>query len=397
MGNGPQGKVHVDEALKQWATNREVQYIDAINACGSTHQVARELGVNIRNLQRSMSALRKRAALHGYAPESDYTKTVPEPLVLKGVSTLYGKDGDVKLQWVKSQLDRTMARDAIEEWVSWLIQDAKGLAPLVAPPTVSDDDLLAVYPMGDPHFGMYAWAQEAGDDFDLDIAERLTTQAIDRLVASAPPASTALIAELGDFFHADNKDARTPHSGHALDVDTRWAKVMQIGLRAMIHVIRRTLEKHALVIVRIVAGNHDPHSSYALALALDAYFHSEPRVKVDLSPSPFWYFRFGKVLIGVTHGDTCKPAELPGIMAADRASDWGETLYRYWYTGHIHHKSQSEFPGVVQESFRTLAAKDAWHAGRYRSGREMQCIVHLKNYGEWQRHVCGVAMLENAA
>jgi hypothetical protein len=388
---------HIDEGLRKWATVRELEIMDAIATHGSVRGAARAMGVSVRGTQRSMASLRKRAALHGYAPASDYTHEVPEPLVLKGVSTLYDAQGNVVQQWVKSQLDKSLARDAIEEWVSWLVQDAKGLAPIIPPPEISNDDLLAVYPMGDPHFGLYAWSQETGEDFDLAIAERLTTHAIDRLVSSAPNASTALIAELGDFFHADNKDSRTPQSGHALDTDTRWPKVMQVGLRAMIHCIKRTLEKHRLVIVRIVSGNHDPHSSFALALALDAYFHAEPRVKVDLSPSPFWYYRFGKVLIGLTHGDQCKPGQLPGIMAADRPEDWGLTKHRRFYTGHIHHRAAEDFPGLSWESFRTLAARDAWHQGRgYRSPRDMQCIAFHREHGEKERHICSVDMLEAA-
>jgi len=326
------------------------------------------------------------------------TKQVPDPLVMRGVSTLYGPKGEIKLQWVKSQLDKTLAREAIEEFVSWLVQDAKGLAPISQPPAHANADLLAVYPMGDPHFGMYAWAQETGDDFDVEIAERLTVAAIDRLVSCAPAAETAIIPELGDFFHADNKESRTPQSGNALDTDTRWAKVMQVGLRAMIHVIRRALEKHCKVIVRIVSGNHDPHSSFALALALDAYFHNETRVTVDLNAAPFWYYRFGKVLIGVTHGDTIKPQQLPGIMAFDRPEDWGKTEHRYWYTGHVHHEAVKEYPGVVHETFRTLAARDAWHAGRgYRAGRDMRCLVLHREFGEVERHRCDIGMIDGAA
>jgi hypothetical protein len=385
---------HIDEGLRKWATVRQAEIMDAVAAHGSVAAAARALGVALRGVRRSIEALRKKGALQGYAPEANMTREIPSPLIIRGVSTLYGADGTVQAQWVKSQLDRGSAREAIEEWVSWLVQDAKGLAPTVPPPAISNDDLLAVYPMGDPHMGMYAWGAETGDDFDLEIAERHIMGAIDRLVASAPAAATAILAELGDFFHADNDDARTPKSGHALDVDTRWPKVMQVGLRCLVYVIKRCLEKHRLVIVRAVRGNHDPYSSYALALALDAYFHSEPRVKVDLSPSPFWYYRFGKVLIGVTHGDTCKPERLPGIMAADRAEDWGITKHRYWYTGHVHHTSKREFPGVVQESFRTLAAKDAWHTGAgYRSGRDMQAIILHRDHGERERHICNVGEL----
>lgn len=388
----------IDDALKQWATIRQAEFVDAVNEHGSFKKAAEALGVNCRTLERAIQSVRRKAALQGVAPEADMTKQVPDPLVMRGVSTLYGPKGEIKLQWVKSQLDKTLAREAIEEFVSWLVQDAKGLFQPTKAPEFANEDLLAIYPMGDPHFGMYAWAQETGDDFDVEIAERLTRAAIDRLVSSAPEASTALIAELGDFFHADNKESRTPQSGHALDTDTRWPKVLQVGLRAMIHVIRRALAKHKLVIVRIVSGNHDPHSSFALALALDAYFHNEPRVQVDLSAAPFWYYRFGKVLIGVTHGDTIKPAQLPGIMAADRAADWGLTEHRYWYTGHVHHQAVNEFPGVTHETFRTLAARDAWHTGKgYRAGRDMRCLVLHREHGEVERHRCDIGMLKAAA
>lgn len=382
------------EKLKQWATPRQIEVIDAIIQHETNSAAANALGIGYETVKEHLKTLRKKAALHGYSPEHDLTATIPEPLVIRGVSTLYGADGEIKQQWVKSQLDKTLVKEAIEEWVNWLVQDAKGLAPIVPPPTVSNDDLLVVYPMGDPHYGLYAWAQETGEDFDLVIAESVTKAAIDRLVASAPAASTAIIAELGDFFHADNKESRTPQSGHALDTDTRWPKVMQVGLRSMVYIILRALEKHQRVIVRIVAGNHDPHASFALALALDAFFASDSRVSVDLSAAVFWYYKFGKVLVGLTHGDTIKPSQLPGIMAADRAKDWGDTEFRYWYTGHVHHQSVNEFPGVVHETFRTLAGRDAWHAGKgYRSGRDMCCIVLHRQFGEMDRHRCGIAQL----
>ena len=387
--------MELDPGLKQWATQRQGEYIDAVLKHGTARAAAEELGIHHSVIVRAISAVRRKAAMQGFAPESDMSKVVPDPFVIRGTSTLYGEDGKAKLQWVKTRLDESKAREAIEEWVSWLVKDATGLAPLTPAPAYTNDDLLTVYPMGDPHFGMYAWAPETGDDFDLDIAERITYAAIDRLVASAPPSKHALILELGDFFHADDNTAATPKSGNRLDVDTRWARVMQVGLRAMVYVIKRTLSKHETVTVRIVSGNHDPHSSFALALGLDAYFSNEPRVQIDLDPNVFWYYRFGKVMIGVTHGDTCKPEKLPALMACDRPKEWGDTTFRYYYHGHIHHDSVKEFPGCMIESFRTLAAKDAWHtAAGYRSGRDMRCIVHHKDFGEIERHRCDVAMID---
>ena len=391
-GKGRRGAEY--EALRPFATPEQAVLLDAIAAHGSLAAAATALGLLHNTARSRIEAIKRRAAIQGLAPEADMTRPAPPPFVVKGTSTLYDDTGAIRAQWVKTRLDNDQAEQAIRAFVADLAQSAEGKSPLIPAPKANDADLLAVYPMGDPHFGMYAWAAEAGDDFDTDLAERLTMGAIDRLVDSAPPAHTALVLELGDFFHADSSTNRTPNSGATLDVDTRWARVMQIGLRAMVYVIERSLAKHQLVHVRITKGNHDPHASFALALALDAYFRNNERVKVDLSPAVHWYLLFGKVLIGSTHGDTTPMKDLPGVMAADRPEYWGQSVHRYWYAGHVHHVEVKEFHGVTVETFRTLAARDAWHDGKgYRAGRDMRCIVHHRDYGEVERHRCDVSMI----
>ena len=391
----PKAIGHVDPDLKRFATASQSKYIDAVNELGSIGAVAAHFDVNHSVVSESIASVRKKAAMYGVSPEHNMTKEVPAPFVVKGVSTYYDKEGEVRGQWVKSQLDRQQAYEALIEWVGWLTTDAKGLSPIVPAPVSASSDLLAVYPLGDPHIGMYAWAKECGDDFDLVEAERLTTGAVDRLVETAPPAETAIILPLGDVFHANDQSNVTPGHKHQLDVDSRYPKVIAVGIKTFRHAILRALEKHQRVYVRIEPGNHDPEAKWALAFALSAYFENNPRVEVDLAPGKFWFHRFGKVLIASTHGDTVKHDRLPGIMAAMKPEDWGATTYRYWYTGHVHHQAVKEFPGVVCESFRTLAAKDAFSAGHgYLAGRDMRLIVHHREYGEVERHRCDVAMLQ---
>lgn len=387
----------VDPGIKDYATDTQKMYLYALQKHGSMSAAARELGCNFNTVRQAIESAEKRAALKGYAPASGMTHPVPDPFVVRGTSTLYDEDGKAKLQWVKTRLDDAKAMEAMKEFVAYLVEDAKGLSPSVKAPAKTNADLLAVYPFGDPHFGMYAWAAEAGDDFDLDTAERLTLGAVDSLVASAPPAELALLILLGDVFHANDQSNVTPGHKHQLDVDSRFPKVILSGIKTFRHTILRALEKHKKVIVWIKQGNHDPQAIYALAFALAAYFENDPRVEIEINPSKFSFLRFGKVLIGSTHGDTVKHGQLPGVMAADRPEDWGVTKHRYWYTGHVHHTAVSEFPGVVCESFRTLAAKDAYAAGHgYRAGRDMRCIVQHKEYGEIARNRCDIAMLEAA-
>lgn len=383
----------IDPKLLEFATPRQAQFVEASNRLGSMRKAAVELKAHKSTVQDSIKRLKAAAARQGYSPDHDMTRTVPDGFLVKGVSTYYDKDGKPTGQWVKSTVDQDRQTQLLRDFAMGLAEEVKGLAPLTPAPERCDDDLMCVYPLGDPHFGMHAWWQDAGEDFDLKKAEALTCGAVDRLVASAPPAHTALLLNLGDMFHADNQKNQS-QSGHQLDVDGRWSKVQRVGLQAMIYCARRLLEKHQKVIVRINRGNHDGHSSYALSLMLSCYFHGEPRIEIDLSPATMWYYRFGKVLIGSTHGDTIKGPDMIQIMAADRAADWGATAHRYVYVGHVHHQDVKEYRGGIVEYFRTLAARDAWHAGQgYRAGRDMRLIVLHCEHGEVERHRCDVAML----
>src|SRR5262249_31968355 len=152
------------------------------------------------------------------------------------------------------------------------------------------------------------------------------------------PSDTAIILNLGDFFHSDSNENRTRRSGNPLDVDTRYAKVLHTGVALLCWVVDKALGRHNTVIVRNLQGNHDPYAALALTIAVDAYYRNEPRVKVDTSPAPYFFHRFGKVLIGATHGDMAKAEDMPGVMAGMVPEMWGLSQYRYVYCGHWHSK-----------------------------------------------------------
>lgn len=380
--------------LIQFATQRELDYIEAIRKHGSNNKAAKALGVGRRGVDQAITRLAARAAARGHSPKHDMTHVVPEGFKVRGVSTLYDKAGKQSAQWVKSSIDADQQLELLKEFALSLGEGVKGLAKIVKAPRASNEDLMVVIPMGDPHFGMAASAQDAGGDFSLEHAERLTKAAIDRLVSSGPDAAVALLLNLGDMFHADNQKNQS-QSGHQLDVDGRWASIQKVGLMSMIYCVTRLLEKYPLVIFKVNRGNHDGHSSYALALMLSCYFHNEPRVKIDLSQATAWYFQFGKVLLGSTHGDTIKGKDMLSIMAADMPKEWGTSLFRHWLVGHVHHHDAKEYHGGIVEYFRTLATRDAWHQGQgYRAGRDMCLIVYHKEFGEIERHRCDIGMID---
>lgn len=370
---------------------------------GSITAAADAAGISRTTMQSRVTTARARSvtkAREGHAPGHFNNGVAPGYLMGK-VTVQRNAEGGVERTWERQSPHQEQSAEAFKAALADLVSDIRGLAPAVKPPSVCDDDLLAVIPMGDPHFGLLAWARECGDNFDLSIAESVTVEAVDRLASLVPAAGTALLLNLGDFFHADNSTNRTPRSGVSLDVDGRFQKIASVGFRAMIRCVDRMREKHRKVIVRCNRGNHDPHQAFMLAMALNAYYHDVESVEIDLSPASFYYYRFGKVLIGSTHGDGAKLGELPLIMATDVPQDWAASEYRHWHCGHFHHDQKfalKESPGCTVETHRTLAAKDSWHTHEgYRSGRDMKAIIYHREYGEITRLRCGIQALKAAA
>lgn len=375
-------------------TERQREVIAAYVREGSDRGAAAALGVHHSSVRKARLAVQSRAARAGYAPGHFEAGTAPGYRM--GKVTVQRGPGGVERVWERQHPQEEARLDALREAVEGIVSDMRGLAPIVPPPAISHDDIITVYPLGDAHCGLRAWRLEAGEDFDLTIFEERMKAAIDRLVYSAPASKEALFINVGDYFHADDGSNRTPTGNNALDVDGRHAKIATIALRCMIYAINRLREKHEKITVWNKGGNHDPHAWLMLAMSLNAYFHDDPRVDVPVDPCMFSYMRFGKCLFGSTHGHGPKIAELPMIMATDRAQDWGQTEYRVWFIGHFHHRQVvQDMTGCTVEIARTLAAGDAWHHGKgYRSYKDMQAIVFHKDGYELDRHSFSVAMLK---
>lgn len=330
-------------------------------------------------------------------PDSGALRPVPDGYIAKGTSTLYRPDGSISAQWVKTTRDEERLHEMQLRAIASMAAELPKLPPRKAS-GVWRTDLLTVYPIGDPHIGMYAWGEETGEDWDLEIAERVHCGAMRELVHAVPATDTGVVLNLGDMFHYDGLRAETPRSGHALDADGRYAKMIDVGIKILRQCIESALTKHNHVHVMNLPGNHDESSALFMSVALRHMYEREPRVTIEASPSVFQYFRFGKVLLGAHHGHTCKPEKLPGVMATDRARDWGETLYRHWLTGHVHHEFKKEQGGCTVESFNTLAAKDAYAAnGGWRSNRTMSAVIYHREFGEVARSKVCAAMFEEAA
>lgn len=380
------------QKYRPYATDREFECLEAWVEHGSQKKAAAALKLTKRTMERTVKRVRDRAAKRGFSPEHDYTHPVPEGFLLRGESILYGKDGEPKLKWVKSAIDRDRQEELLREAIAGMSEDIPRAKPIKAPAHV-DDDLCVIYPVGDHHVGMLSWHHETDADWDVDIAEETLKQATDFLMDAAPSAGTALVVFIGDFLHYDSFTPETPTSKNTLDSDTRAPKMVRKAVTAMRYTIEQAARKHKQVNVIVEFGNHDLMSTVWIQELLRNRYENDPRISIDTSPKHFHYFRFGQNIVGTHHGHGVKPEHLPLKMAADRPGDWGETIWRMWLTGHVHHRNKIEavvakdYVGCTVESLRILAPVDAWAAQHgYDAPRDMQAIVLHREDGELGRH-----------
>lgn len=344
----------------------------------SGREIARRLERDDRYIQR---------IIKGHKPTTPDAahEASPDGFRVKGVSTLYGKDGEVKIQWVKTQEIDLLAR--IEAAAAAMAETLEPVGPAPAPPEV-DGKLLNLYTLTDSHVGMLAWSRETGEKWDLEIAEDVLSRVFIGMINSAPAAMTGIVNQLGDFLHFDGLVPMTPTSHNMLDADSRYQKVVEVAVRILRRVIDAALKKHAVVQVYMHEGNHDMSGSVWLRILFSALYENEPRVSVCKSPLPYAAFEHGTSMIGFHHGHLAKKASLPLLFAARFSEMWGRTTKRYIHTGHLHHVDEKEYPGVKVVQHPTIASADAFAArGGWLSERQATCMTYHAEFGEVGRMV----------
>lgn len=310
---------------------------------------------------------------------------MPDGFNIARLSTNVDGAGRINQQWV---IAKPGERDPVElaNKIKEIFNELTFEVPYVQEPETTDTDCLSFFPVPDLHMGLYCWGKEVGgENWHLDKADIVYRKAFSDLVGMTPANDTAIILFGGDQIHSDSSNNKTPNSGHSLDVDGRYERVIHVTCEMAVHMIAQALQKHERVIVRVLKGNHDPHASTALAFFLHATFKNNERVTIDVSPDLYWTFKWGSVMLAATHGHTVKANKLPGIMAARWPEMWGQTQHRFGHSFHIHHREKylDEDGGAVVETHQSPAPQDNYNYGAgFLSGRSLRSIVYHKKFGE---------------
>lgn len=282
---------------------------------------------------------------------------------------------------VKARLEKDIKLQKAVDLAEIFIKQIKNYTPPkfkieLTPENHSENNLLEVS-IFDLHVGKLAWAGETGEDYNLDIAKERFFYAIKSLLkyASGFKYNRILFPIGNDFFNSDNIFNSTT-KGTPQDEDARWQKTYEVGCELLVDGINILKQSKVPVDVLMIPGNHDFSRNFMSGHFLSAWFKDDNQVTINNSASPRKYYKFGKVLLGFTHGSEEKESSLPMIMANDPDSKslWSETIFHEFHLGHIHRKrnvryevdvnrlqSLTEDHGVTVRYLSSLTGNEEWH------------------------------------
>jgi len=377
-------------------TDLQKRVLNLLDRGVSVSWISNTLSISRKSVWRIQQAAKRRADLHVVTTSPQTSVTTPDVLPLSGTSTLYDRDGNQRLTWVKTKVDESQRLEAFKSAIDALRDEIPRVAPTPANTMgVDAGDLLNMYLITDYHLGALAWGEETGgEDWDIKLAESLLVRWFDTAVSRAPRAGTAVLAQLGDFLHWDGHDPVTPTSRNLLDADTRYQKLVRTSIRVIRRVIQTLLANHSRVHVLMAEGNHDLASSAWLRELLSIYYETDPRVTVEVSPDPYYAYQHGQTLLLFHHGHMRGIDKgLDAVLVSKYRELYGRSDYVYGHVGHHHHDKVVESALLRLEQHRTLAAPDAYASrGGWMSGRDAKVITYSAQHGEVYRATISPAL-----
>ena len=271
----------------------------------------------------------------------------------------------IELWQIKVFLKRRMPKP-VSDAIANMLTDWKFEIPIYETLPNLDRHLLEIS-LYDAHFGKLCWGPETLNSGDLKTSAMHYAQAGDKMLTKVIgyPIDRILLPIGNDFFHINNW-LNTTGKGTLQDVDTRLAKIFDVGCKSVINLINRCVQV-APVDVMWIPGNHDPETSWFMAKVIEAYYHETDAVRVCTDPTWRKYLKYGTTLLGYTHGNEEKESDLPLIMATEQPDFWAATTCRSWRLGHFHTKRQRKYTsgdtinGVTIDYLPSISMTDAWH------------------------------------
>lgn len=249
-----------------------------------------------------------------------------------GIQTLYSSKITVKPKKEGLNLDR-------------LIEAIKKVKPFnvkINPVEVKNKKLLEI-PLFDQHFPIS----------DYDYYKPTQERILEKIEGDHWQEILFVIGQ--DLFHNNDFRGNTANGTPIERVDMN--KAWEDAERFYFPLIEKAHEHANRVIIKYSKGNHDESLAWAFVKMLK---HLYSEAEVDDSFEERKIHTFGKVFIGITHGDKGR-RDLHNIFPVEFPFEWAQAKTREIHTGHFHREDGKDIFGMMVRTLATRNKTDQWH------------------------------------
>lgn len=233
-----------------------------------------------------------------------------------------------------------------------------------------------IVPISDLHLGLLAEKNICGNDYNIEIAEKLYYYVLNDILSEVKTMSFEKVIFIigNDFINSDNIN-NTTTKGTPQDSTNLWHTIVDKAIEMCINGIDMLADVGPVDVIYAVS-NHDYHTVYGVMNTLKAYYKDSNRVTIYGSPSERKYVKFGKVIIGIAHD--IKQDKALEIMSVEAHDMWSDAKSMIWFLGHLHTQMAYSKKGYV-EIFRlpTVSGTSRWanQQGYSQTERKNQCFI----------------------
>ena len=381
---------------------------DAVIKHGSIRAASRELG------EAHSGVSRKYHAAKDYLETDDAITGAMASVGMTDVTPLHSgwikSDGaSMYFQMPKGGGDK----DTVLETIRGAIDDLKDETfPEYELRAAPDGECLLVIDLADVHVGKLCAETETGYTYSREVAVKRMVEGTRELIrkSSGMGIGRILFVLGNDILHVDNSRSTTT-SGTPQDTHGTIHQLYRDAFAGYVKCIEMA-RLTAPVDLIFCPSNHDWIMGWCLAREVGAWFRNAPDVtatEYNMSEIHRKYYRFGNNLIGLTHGDGAKEADLYPLMMTEAREHVSDCPHKYIYVHHFHHKVRKQ-AGVVPhkrekdhigmtmlhnsvksmegdnvqiEYVRSPSPPDGWHhRNGYINRQAVECFVHHPHDGQ---------------
>ena len=404
-------------SIKPWATEVELEYIEAIEKYGSERKAAKALGKGRTTLREAITRAKARAT----NPRNKHIKEACEVGGIQRVSDLShgwkivkGEDGNGYSLFFKNPL-QDEELDFIDMVRNACQQNSK--PPKIQQQAKPKGTRLVLLSLADIHFLKLCVKSETGYEYNRKEARRRVLQGVQNLLneINLKQVGRFLFVLGNDILHVDNAK-KTTTAGTGQDVDGSIFQGFADAKESMVDAIN-ILSEHAPVDLIHCMSNHDWTMGWALSQCVGEHFLNNKNVTstpYSLSESHRKYYKYGQNLLGLSHGDGAKEEKLYGLMVKEARAHISSSRNLYWILHHMHHKIRKsrgangafqiekdhvgmttvkigtphiQGEDIMIEYVRTPSPPDGWHDRKGYSNRQAaECYIFDPDQGMKTRH-----------